>query len=138
MEDEREDRQLTCLWCVKPLPVRNEGETHWATWGFCASACFRLYADREQVPPWVMRMLEDVGNWVAGRERQLAALEALHACTVEGREWWMLRGPGVEWPAGEETITLFTLSPDRAQPVCTLSRGDMLFIGRRGKDREGA
>ena len=80
------------------------------------------------LPKWAQKRLENMRH-VIGR---LEGLRSLHALLAEKRRsWFTLQGPP---PRNKrETTKLWILDADNPYAVCTLGKGDILFIGKASK-----
>ncbi len=89
--------------------------------------------EETKLPKWAQQRLERERAKVAALEQQLETLQNMNAVMVERRDWFTITGPSFN--DDEDYRSLFTLYRNGAHAVCSLGRGDVLFIGRSGVPR---
>ncbi len=88
--------------------------------------------DETLLPIWAQKQLNDLRNTIQGLE----SYRKLHAVLSDkDRDWFTLPDPFKG--CHKEVMHLWFLTEDKPQPICTLFKGDMLFIGRATKERYG-
>ena len=85
----------------------------------------------EVLPKWAQAYI----NVLLSEINHLQALKKLHSLLADkDRDWFTLPGPVNG--CNQDHLSLWVLHTDDPMPVCTLYKGDMLFVGR-AKEKEG-
>lgn len=79
--------------------------------------------DERTLPRWAQRRLRSLRL----RVDALQSLRTAHS-VLQDRDWFTLPGPMDQDDAGPRQLWL--LNKDHPFPVCSLSRGDVLLVGR--------
>jgi hypothetical protein len=88
--------------------------------------------DEDTLPIWARKRLSDLRNIVV----ELESYRKLHAILSDkDRDWFTLPNP--VGGCDREQLNLWILTTDHPFSVCSLYKGDMLFIGRATKERYG-
>lgn len=84
-----------------------------------------------RLPKWAQDKLEEQRRRIAALEAEIVRQEAAHA-VLSCRQWFTISGPTC---GDDEVRKLWFLDRDRPFPACDLRKGDVLLVGRAGKDR---
>lgn len=84
--------------------------------------------DIKKLPKWVQQMLAEKDDRIEQIEQEKERMEKAHDILIE-REWFTIPNP-VEGD-GPEYRSLFLLTTNHAQPVCSIGKGDILLVGRK-------
>lgn len=88
--------------------------------------------NEEKLPIWAQLRMKNLRNTI----KCLEAYRTMHAVLEDkDRDWFTLPDPFNG--CNEDEMNLWFLKTNRPFPVCTLYKGDMLFIGRANKSRYG-
>lgn len=87
--------------------------------------------DESKLPKWAQERLADVRQTAADLREELETIRLMNAVLQNpDRHWFTLPGPS-EQTKDPEPLVLFFLERNQATPVCSLYKGDLLFVGRR-------
>jgi len=84
--------------------------------------------DTKKLPKWAQQMLADKNDQIDRLEREKERMEKAHDVLI-GREWFTIPNP-INGD-GPEYRSLFVLTTNHAQPVCSIGKGDILLVGRK-------
>lgn len=84
--------------------------------------------DIKKLPKWAQEHIGRLENKI----RDLQALEQMHAILSDkSRNWFAIPPAKID---GWEHTNLYILKDNAAVSVCSLGKGDLLFVGRAEKD----
>ena len=83
--------------------------------------------DEAKLPKWAQNRLTDLRHEI----QALQSLKQIHAILCDrDRDWFTIRNIVAD---GMDHNNLWVLHANNPQPVCSLGRGDVLFVGRATK-----
>lgn len=88
--------------------------------------------DESKLPVWARLRLQNLRTTI----QELESYRKLHAVLSDkDRDWFTLPDPFSG--CNREVMHLWFLTEDKPMRICTLYKGDMLFVGRAMKERYG-
>ena len=87
----------------------------------------------ETLPKWEQTHIRDLNAQI--RERD--AIAKMHAILSDAKRDWFVVGNVFPGPRGHESlepITLWSLRGESPHAVCSISPGDLMFVGRAKKE----
>jgi hypothetical protein len=89
--------------------------------------------DFNKLPKWTQELIHTLQNELNRLNTKMATLQNMNAIMCEPkRDWFTLPFSFDNY----DTVNLWILDKDRPFSVCSLSKGDLLFIGRKSKDKD--
>ncbi len=93
--------------------------------------------DEKSLPKWAQTIINDLRIELMFAQERRESVEAVNRIMCRPkREWFTIPGP--KFNEGEDHRDLFVLDRNRAWPVCSLGKNDVLFIGRGARDEPAA
>lgn len=88
--------------------------------------------DESKLPLWAQRRMNSLRTTI----KELEAYRQMHAVLEDKeRDWFTLPDPCNG--CNDDELKLWILTKNHPFPICTLFKGDLLFIGRAHKSRYG-
>jgi hypothetical protein len=87
--------------------------------------------DIERLPKWAQSLIREKDNKISWLKEEMENLKKAHALLLD-RNWITIHNP-VDGN-GPEIRDLFMLDTNCAKTVCSISKGDVLLIGRSERE----
>ena len=92
----------------------------------------QLVLAKARLPKWTQDVLAQLRATVAQQETELAAIRLAHAA-LQNKGWVTLPGIVLD-PEHHPNVTLFFLTNNKANSLCTIGPDDVLLVGRNRKE----
>jgi hypothetical protein len=84
-----------------------------------------------RLPKWTQELLWTLRATIKAQEDELAAIREAHGA-LQNKGWFIL--PGINLGKDHPQVTLYFLTDNKANSLCTIGPDDVLLVGRTRKE----